>query len=161
MSDWNFTNLDLSSVEEGSGSTRLQQGVYTVECKSASIEPVGATNNRKLVLDFDDVDGQGDIRVNLNIKHTSGQAQEIALRQLKSFLVCAGHSTPDKPGDVATLKGLKCKIRVGLGKPWTGDDGAQRQTSEVKSYMPIKGDDKSGGSDSPTDTKDLDDEIPF
>ena len=63
MSDWNFTNLDLSSVEEGSGSTRLQQGVYTVECKNASIEPVGATNNRKLVLDFDDVDGQGAIRV--------------------------------------------------------------------------------------------------
>ena len=98
MSDWNgFGSLDLSNVEASGGSTRLQPGTYTVKCSDAKVEAIGETKNRKLVADFVDVDGSGDIRVNFNIVHTSDQAQEIGRRQLKSFLIAANHPNPDKP----------------------------------------------------------------
>ncbi len=162
MSDWNFGQIDLSTVEAGGGSTRLQPGVYEVECKDAKLEDIGGTKNKKLVVDFDAQDGSGDIRHNFNVKHTSAQAMEIAMRQLKSFLVSANHPNPDQPKDIATLKGLKCKVRVAMGKPWKGTDGVERQTSEIKSFMPLG----EGNSSQPTSTSDggstdLDDEIPF
>lgn len=157
MSDWNgFGSLDLSTVDASAGSNRLQPGTYTVKCADAKIESVGTTKNKKLVTDLVDEGGSGDIRVNFNILHSSEQAQEIGRRQLKSFLISADHPNPDKPGDVETMKGLICKIAVGMGKPWKGEDGVERQSSEVKKYMPTK--DKSNGEDT---AEKLDDEIPF
>lgn len=158
MSDWNgFGSLDLSNVEASGGSSRLQPGTYTVKCSDAKVEQIGATANRKLVADFVDVDGSGDIRVNFNILHSSDMAQEIGRRQLKSFLVAANHPNPDKPGDVDKLKGLQCKIIVGMGKPWKGDDGVERQSSEVKKFMAMAEAAASAGSKS----DDMDDDIPF
>lgn len=157
MSDWSgFGSLDLSSVEASAGSTRLQPGTYTVKCANAKIESVGTTKNKKLVTDLVDEGGSGDIRVNFNILHTSEQAQEIGRRQLKSFLISADHPNPDKPGDVETMKGLVCKITVGMGKPWKGEDGVERVSSEVKKFMPAT--EKSNGEDT---ADKLDDEIPF
>ena len=157
MSDWNgFGSLDLSTVDASAGSTRLQPGTYTVKCADAKIESVGTTKNKKLVADLVDEGGSGDIRMNFNILHESEQAQEIGRRQLKSFLISSDHPNPDKPGDIATMKGLVCKITVGLGKPWKGNDGVERQQSEVKKFMPSA--DKPNGKDT---AKELDDEIPF
>ena len=158
MSDWNgFGSLDLSNVEASGGSTRLQPGTYTVKCSDAKVEAIGETKNRKLVADFVDVDGSGDIRVNFNIVHTSDQAQEIGRRQLKSFLIAANHPNPDKPGDVDKIKGLQCKIIVGMGKPWKGTDGIERQSTEVKKFMAMEEAAGSGGETKP----EMDDEIPF
>lgn len=164
MSDWNgFGSLDLSNVEASGGSARLQPGTYTVKCSNAKVEQIGSTNNRKLVADFVDVDGSGDIRVNFNILHSSDMAQEIGRRQLKSFLIAANHPNPDKPGDVDMLKGLQCKIIVGMGKPWKGDDGLARQSSEVKKFMAMGMAEAaaSAGSKSDDMDDDMDDEIPF
>mgnify|MGYP001209926638 CR=1 FL=1 len=158
MSDWNgFGSLDLSTVDASAGSTRLQPGTYTVKCADAKIESVGTTKNKKLVADLVDEGGSGDIRMNFNILHTSDIAQDIGRRQLKSFLISSDHPNPDKPGDIATMKGLVCKIAVGMGKPWKGDDGVERQSSEVKKFMPVT--DKSNGA--VTTAEKLDDEIPF
>jgi len=159
MSDWNFGQIDLSTVEAGGGSSRLQPGVHDVVCREAKLEDIVGTKNKKLVVDFDAQDGSGDIRHNFNVKHTSTQAMEIAMRQLKSFLVSAHHPNPDQPKDIGTLKGLKCKIRVGMGKPWKGTDGVERQTSEIKSFMPL-GDSSQPTSTGASDTN-LDDDIPF
>lgn len=157
MSDWNgFGSLDLSDVDADGGNSRLQPGTYTVKCADAKVQPIGETRNRKLVADFVDVDGTGDIRVNFNILHHSEQAQEIGRRQLKSFLIAAEHPNPDKPGDVEKLKHLQCKVIVGMGKPWKGSDGVERQTSEVKKFLPIA--DKSAEL---KESKDFDDDIPF
>ncbi|MAS48212.1 MAG: hypothetical protein CL557_12495 [Alphaproteobacteria bacterium] len=157
MSDWNgFGSLDLSKVEASAGSTRLQPGTYTVKCADAKIESVGNTKNKKLVADLVDEGGSGDIRMNFNILHTSDIAQDIGRRQLKSFLISSDHPNPDKPGDIATMKGLVCKIAVGMGKPWKGDDGVERVSSEVKKFMPVT--DKPNGKDT---AEELDDEIPF
>lgn len=159
MSDWNFGSLDLSGVEQDKGISRLDPGEHLVKCTDARIEPVGDTANRKLVAEFSADDGSGTIRHNFNIHHTNEQAQEIGLRQLKTFLVSSNHPNPDKPGDVETMKGLKCKVYVGMGKPWRDRNGVERQNSEVKRFMPVESASASSGTAEPK--KDFDDAIPF
>lgn len=159
---WNgFNSLDLSEVEESK--SRLQVGRYMVIAKEAKVEQQEGTNNRKVVLTLEDEDGSGDIRVNFNVFHSSPQAMEIGLRQLKSFLIAAGHPNPDKPGDIASLNGLKCGVIVGMGKPWTDKDGNQRQNTEAKAFFPY-------GEAAPASAKtngaakrgpDLNDAVPF
>lgn len=155
MSDWNgFGSLDLSSVEESTGGyTRLEPGEYTVKCTEAKIESVGVTKNKKLVADFQNTEGAGSIRMNFNIFHENKQAMEIGQRQLKSFLVAGGHKNPDKPEDVGSLKGLTCKVYVGMGKPWIGNDGQERRNPEIKSFM--------AASTDAAKNEDLNDDIPF
>jgi hypothetical protein len=155
MADWNgFGGLDLSGVAEASGYQRLQPGTYVVEATDAEIKDT-ATGGKMVVVDFSSTDGHGDIRMNFNVVNKNPQAVEIGLRQLKSFLVAGGHKNPDKPGDIKTLKGLKCQVVVGMGKPWRDNDGNERQSSEIKVFQALEGQ---------TDTRakaDLDDEIPF
>ena len=156
--DWNFGNLNLTDVK--AGGSRLPEGVYHVQCTDARLED-GVGSNKKLVLELKAVDGSGDIRQILNIKHTSDRAQEIALRQLKTFLVAAGHPTPDSPKDIGTLKNLECKIRVAMGNPWKNNEGKEVTSTEVKSFMPL---DAAAPSDDKTSDKSdniMDDDIPF
>ena len=162
MSDWNgFGSLDLSKVEAGGGSTRLQPGTYAVKCTNAKVEAIGSTTNKKLVAYFADEAGTGDINMNFNIVHSNSQAQEIGMRQLKSFLVAGDHPNPDKPGDVGSLKNLECKIIVGMGKPWINRDNVEVTTSEIKKFMALDEHAASAASSKKAPAKDLDDEIPF
>jgi hypothetical protein len=156
--DWNFGDLNLTDVK--AGGSRLPEGVYHVQCTDARLED-GMGSNKKLVLELKAVDGSGDIRQILNIKHTSERAQEIALRQLKTFLVSAGHPTPDNPKDIGTLKNLECKIRVAMGNPWKNSEGKEVVSTEVKSFMPL--DDAIATDDKSSDKSDniMDDDIPF
>lgn len=157
MSNWSgFGGLDLSSVQESNTYQRLQPGEYTVKCTEAKVEQIEGTNNRKLVCDFTDTGGSGDIRVNFNIFHSSAQAMEIGQRQLKSFLVAAGHKNPDKPGDVKSIIGLTCKVTVGMGKPWRDKNGVEKQSTEVKRYLAAAGAAKAAGG-----AEAMDDDIPF
>jgi hypothetical protein len=158
MSDWNFGSLDLSNVKQDEGIRRLEPGEHDVTCKDARVEPVGDTANRKLVAEFEANDGSGTIRHNFNIHHTNQQAQEIGLRQLKTFLVSANHPNPDQPKDVETMKGLTCKVYVGMGKPWRDRNGVERQNSEIKRFMPVN---SQAGSTEGSEKKDFDDAIPF
>lgn len=160
MADWNgFPNLDLSGIEEDQGFRRLEPGEYTVKCIDAKVEPVGDTSNRKLVADFEAP--EGNIRHNFNIHHSNSQAQEIGLRQLKTFLVSAQHSNPDKPGDVESMVGLKCKVYVGMGKPWRDRNGVERQNAEVKRFMPVGESSGDTGAADQASSKDPNDRIPF
>ena len=156
---WNgFGSLDLSKVEqqEARGSSRLAQGEYTVKCTSAAMETFGAKENKRVVADFVDEAGSGDIRFNFNLHHTNPQTSEIGMRQLKTFLISGGHPTPDSPDDVTSLVGLACKVYVGMGKPWTDTNNQTRQQTEIKSFSPLS----EAKSNSKPSTK-LDDEIPF
>ena len=160
MSWSGFGELDLSKVEQSEGSQRLAVGNYTVKCTSAKVESFGdKEQHKRVVADFQDVGGSGDIRFNFNVHHTNDQTVEIGLRQLKSFLLAGGHPTPDNPSDVTTLVGLSCDVYVGMGKPWKGTDGNERQQTEIKSFKPSGGGDKEGKSGGTA--KKLDDEIPF
>lgn len=155
MSNWNgFGSLDLSTVEESSGYARLQPGTYVVESKEAEIKDT-STGGKMVVVDFSSVDGHGDIRMNFNVVNKNPQAVEIGMRQLKSFLVAGGHKNPDKPEDISTLKGLKCKVVVGMGKPWQDSDNNTRQSPEIKVFQALEGEAEKGGKEK------MDDEIPF
>jgi hypothetical protein len=154
MGNWNgFGDLDLSTVETGGDYVRLQPGEYTVKCVDAKVEQIEGTNNRKVVADFKQVDGKGEIRFNFNVYHSNEQAMEIGQRQLKSFLMAGGHSNPDKPGDISTLKGLTVNVIVGMGKPWRDRNGNERQSTEIKRFS-------AAGEAAPA-PKDPDDKIPF
>lgn len=153
---WNgFGDLDLTKVEADEGSRRLGTGTYTVKCTTAKVESIGDTNNKRVVADFVDVDGAGDIRMNFNVHHNNAQAAEIGLRQLKSFLVAAEHPSPDKPGDIGSLVGLKCQVYVGMGKPWRDNNGNERQQTEIKRFMGVE------ETAAPKKANDLNDDIPF
>lgn len=131
---WNgFESLDLTDVNPEQGSQRLTPGSYRVKVTSADLDSDGG--NKKLIISMEDEDGNGDIRHVFNIVHKNTQAQEIARSQLKGFLIAAGHPNPDKPGDVKTIKGLKCAISVGMGKPYTNASGNRIHTTEVKKFM--------------------------
>lgn len=162
MDKWtNFGDLDLSGVEESK--SRLQPGKYIVTCKEVKVEQIEGTQNRRVVALFEDEDEIGDIRMNFNVFHSNAQAQEIGLRQLKTFLVAAGHKNPDRPGDISSLRGLRCGIVVGLGKPWTDKDGKRRQNSEVKQFYPADSDGPNI-SEAPATAKrgpELNDAVPF
>ena len=153
MSDWNgFGSLDLSDVEESSGSTMLREGEHVVKCEEAAMEEFGGSNKRLRCV-FAAVDGKGKLGHSFNLVHTSSSmAQEIGRRMLKSFLVAGGHPSPDKPGDVGTCEGLITKVYVGMGKPYT-KDGVEKQYPEIKSFDAATDDD--------TPAKQLDDAIPF
>lgn len=160
--NWNgFGDLDLSGVKEDEGYVPLEPGEHNVVCTEAKVEQIEGTNNRKLVASFKAQEGVGSIRNNFNIFHSSAQAMEIGQRQLKSFLVAARHPNPDKPGDVASLVGLKCRVYVGMGKPWRDRNGNERQSPEIKRFI-----NESEGANKPSaggqsSVKALDDEIPF
>ena len=160
MSEWtNFSGLDLTDVDQSSGgSARLTPGTYSVVARGAEIETFsgrdGSTNNKRLVVQFDDVSGSGDIRNNFNLHFpTSETAEKIGKSDLKSFLTAAGHPNPDKPEDIASINGLSCSVIVGMGKPYQ-KDGVTKQYSEIKKFVPANG-------SSASDADDLDDEIPF
>ena len=163
MSWSGFGELDLTKVEASEGSRRLGTGTYTVKCVAAKVESYGDKDqNKRVVADFEDVDGSGDIRMNFNVHHTtSAQATEIGLRQLKSFLVSGNHKNPDNPGDVLSLVGLQCSVYVGMGKPWRDKDNNERQQTEIKSFKPLSEDGASGEKSSGKSPNKLDDEIPF
>lgn len=155
MSEWKgFGSLDLSGVEESSGgSTMLSVGDHVVRCTEAEMEDFGGTNKR-LRCEFVSDEGKGKLMHSFNLVHkTSDMAQEIGLRMFKSFLVAGGHSNPDKPGDVATVKGLRATVKVGMGKPYNNRNGVEVQYPEIKSFDSAP--DDGGGS------KELNDEIPF
>jgi len=135
MADWRgFGGLDLTGVKEF-GANRLGTGRHIVRVKKAEVAQIEGTNNRKLVVEFEEVSGLGEIRENFNIFHSHEKAQEMGLRALKSMLICGGHRSPDRPGDVATLRGLTLGIVVADGEPWRDKEGKMRTTSEVKSYF--------------------------
>lgn len=156
MSFNGFDSLDLSKVEAGSGSNRLQKGTHHVRCTNAEI--VGTSSGGKMIkASLEAVDGTGEINANFNVANKNPLAVEIGLKQLKTFLVAANHPTPDKPADIASLKGLECNVVVDLGKEWKGDDGTMRRSSEVKNF-------KAAGAKAPEESgssSNIDDDIPF
>lgn len=162
MTAWKgFDSLDLSSVEEAKPS-RLPNGNHKVKCIEAIIKDT-ATGGKMLSCQYESLEGNGNINCNFNMANKNPQAVEIGMRQLKTFLTAGGHTNPDKPGDISTLVGLQCVVVVGDGKPWKGEDGVMRTSSEVKNFKKAGSAWTTESTDTNADEKkdDIDDEIPF
>ena len=132
-----FSELDLSTVTEAKGVSILQPGTYDVRVANAEWQEMNNGNGHQVMVELEDVDGGGSIRHWINVHHkTSKQAQEIGQRQLKSLLQFGGHPSPDKPGDIATLRGLHVGVVIGMSKERRNPNTGQVMVSrpEVKGY---------------------------
>tara|TARA_R100001460_G_scaffold104937_1_gene151020 strand:- start:2597 stop:2833 length:237 start_codon:yes stop_codon:yes gene_type:complete len=78
------------------------------------------------------------------------------------MLTFGGHASPDKPSDIATLKGLKPGVRV-VSDTYQ-QDGEERTGSTVKGFFDpseIGGKSSDPPSENEKSDDDLDDDIPF
>jgi len=141
---FNFKDLDLSDVDADGGPTsnRIGVGTHEVTISDAEVRQCANPKHYMVRVNFHDRD-EKTIRNDFNVVNSTKKAVEIGQAQLKALLQASKHPNPDKPDDVASLKGLKVQIKVELGKP--RDDG--NTWPEIKSYMPVGGD--------------INDEIPF
>jgi hypothetical protein len=167
---FSFNQLNLESVNAAAAADTLKPGRY--QCKVAKAEVKQTkTGGSQLEVTLVDLGGQGSIRAWINVHvPSSAEATRIGREQLKGLLLFGGHKTPDHPGDVRTIVGLKPGVAVG-----TDDyekDGETRKGSKVRGFFDPK---EITGSSSPSNSQSggnsggisappgmgLDDEIPF
>ena len=127
MSWKGFDSLDLSNVTAGSGTTRLPVGTHHVKCTDAEVVST-ASGGKMIKATLEAVDGTGEIAANFNVANKNPQAVDIGMRQLKTFLVAAAHPNPDKPEDIASLKGLS----AGWLSTWARSGKAQTAKCVVR-----------------------------
>lgn len=133
MSDFDFSQLNLTDVEASKASTTLRPGVYVCGVEGATIKK-SAGKPVQLVVELVDEAGQGKVTDYITLAHPraatdSGcrQAVEIGRSRLKSLLECSGHPSPNQPGNVSTLNGLRVGVRVEQSEDWIDDKGATRK----------------------------------
>lgn len=156
-----FKDLDLSSVEFSTQAQVLKPGRHEVSVTWAEwYETKSGGRAVKYTLGNDD----GVISGMINIINANPKAESIGRETLKKLLTFGNHPNPDKPGDIATLRGLKVGVSVGLDK-YTDSDGVERDGSKVTGFFKLGttpvGNASSGGATGAPSDNDLDDDIPF
>ena len=161
---FSFSELNLTQVATQSGSV-IKPGAYQCEVTKAELNKT-RTGGHQVVVTLSDVKGSGTIRHFINVHNPNSQkATEIGQSELKTLLVHGGHPTPDAPGDIKSLVGLKPGVRV-IEDTYM-KDGESRTGSSVRGYIsPAEvGDTVSSGSNTSQSSAsaggDLDDNIPF
>ncbi len=125
-----FNNLDLSGVNPD-GNPRLKAGIHPVRVSEAEFKPNKNHTGNVVSVKLEGMSNAGYQTCNFNVQHSNPQAQEIAQRQFKSFLIAAGHPNPDHPGDVRSLVGLMLNIVVEENGTYTGTDGQEYPNFEI------------------------------
>jgi len=159
---FSFNDLNLSGVQVTSGSDTLKPGRYHCEITEAKLRDT-RTGGKQIEVSLKDLSGSGSIRCWLNVHvPSSEQATRIGREQLKAMLTFGGHASPDKPSDIATLKGLKPGVRV-VSDTYQ-QDGEERTGSTVKGFFDpseIGGKSSAPPKENEKSDDDLDDDIPF
>jgi hypothetical protein len=113
--------LNLETVKEQKFEA-MPAGVYTLQVDGATVKPTkdGTGEYVELTLKVTDGDfAKRTLRHRFNTKNKSEQAASIGLSQLKTFLLCAGHS--GKSLETASeLVGLKAQAVVHLKNDMNG-----------------------------------------
>jgi len=125
--EWNgFDSLDLSGISEEGGRATLKPGNYI--CVVTDVEIKTAVSGGKYIeaVLTDPSCGQHVID-RITVWNKNEKATEIGVARLKSLLSYGGHPTPDKPGQLTSLKGLKVGVRVEAG-----DDWVDKKTGETR-----------------------------
>lgn len=163
---FSFNNLNLSGVDAAKGGGSLQPGRHVCKVSDATVRDT-RTGGTQVEITLQDVAGTGSIRAFLNVHvPSSADATRIGREQLKALLVHGGHSNPDKPGDIRSLKGLV--LGVGVKAESYEKNGETRTGSKVHYFFDPKEDGyagaKSGGAATSQTSgahNNMDDEIPF
>lgn len=127
-----FNNLDLSNVNPD-GNPILKSGIHPVRVSEAEFKPNKSNTGNVVSVKLEGMSSAGYQTCNFNVQHSNPQAQEIAQRQFKSFLIAAGHPNPDHPGDVRSIIGLMLNIVVEENGTYTARDGSELPSFEIAS----------------------------
>ena len=171
---WNgFDQLDLTNVQEGGN--HLKRGQYLCEVTKASVEKTNDKKGLFVQVNLRCLAGHGISIDRFNVSNANEKAVEIGLSKLKTFLIAAGHPNPNKPGNIASLSGLKVGVNVNRGKPFTNDKGETVEgRGEIAGYFNPEGVNVAGPAGSvpahqgqaqpqpkPAGSDNFDDDIPF
>lgn len=114
--------LNLEEVKEQKF-TAMSAGTYTVQVDKAETKNTKDNEGQYIEATFKVSEGDfkgRQLRHRFNIKNKSEMAQDIGLSQLKTFLLCSGHSGKNLEG-VSELVGLKVQVVVHLKKDMKGE----------------------------------------
>jgi len=154
-----FGDLDLTKVDASSSGT-LKPGRYL--CKVTEAEFKKTAKALQVVVKLSDTASKDSIKDFINVRvFSSDEATGYGLQRLKKMLVAMGHPNPDKPGDIATLRGRE--IGVVVKEDTYEKDGEKRKGSKVNYYITpdeIKGT-SSAASSSGSGFDNMPDDIPF
>ena len=161
---FSFNDLNLSSIDVGGAGQTLKPGRYICEVKEASLRDT-RTGGKQVEVTLQDQASGLQIRHWINVHVPSSEkATRIGREQLKALLTFGGHSNPNAPSDISSLRGLKPGVSV--GQDTYNKDGEERTGSAVKGYFDpselggVTSSSQGSGGSSPAATK-MDDDIPF
>ena len=134
MSGFDFSMLDLSTVNIPTGGSVLKPGKYVVRVKDAELQSTKSNDgSKRLWLELEDIDGAGSIQGGLNIVNRTAKAQEIGRENLKGLCFFGGHPNPNRPTDVKLLRGLVVGVIIKETK-YT-KDGQEKNGSEIAKFI--------------------------
>ena len=169
---FSFRELSLDGVDaqkESSGGSILKAGDYSCKINSAEVKDT-RTGGKQVVIDLKDEQSGSSIKDFINVhvpaseglsveeKNNKNNAQKWGREKLKALLTHGGHPSPDKPGDISSLVGLRVGVHVGKDE-YTDSTGMKREGSRVKrfgAYFPA-----ANGTVAETSSSTTTDEIPF
>jgi hypothetical protein len=130
---FSFNELNLGGVDVAGSSSTLKPGRY--QCKVTDVALRDTRSGGKQVeVSLEDVASGQSVRHWINVHvPSSEQATRIGREQLKALLTFGGHTNPDKPSDINSLKGLKPGVIV--VQQTYNKDGEERTGSAVKGYF--------------------------
>lgn len=132
---FSFDQLNLSNYEVSTSSV-LKPGRHVCKIKSATPQD-SRSGGKMIALEFDAVDGSGNIRNWINVHVPSSEkATRIGREELKTILVLGSHPNPESPfadAPVSALAGLTVGVRVKEDKYIK--DGEERTGSKVVGYF--------------------------
>ncbi len=117
-----FGSLNLTDVET-EGAARLKAGVHDVVVGEAEYRANKAGTGSLVAVRLTSLDAGACQLVSFNVQHQNPEAQKIGQKQLKTFLIAAGHPNPNNPGDIRSLNGLQLKLVVEQNGTYQGSDG--------------------------------------
>jgi hypothetical protein len=169
---FSFRELSLDGVDaqkESSGGSILKAGDYSCKINSAEVKDT-RTGGKQVVIDLKDEQSGSSIKDFINVhvpaseglsveeKNNKTNAQKWGREKLKALLTHGGHPSPDKPGDISSLVGLRVGVHVEKDE-YTDSTGMKREGSRVKrfgAYFPA-----ANGTVVETSSTTSTDEIPF
>jgi hypothetical protein len=141
---FSFRELSLDGVDaqkESSGGSILKAGDYSCKINSAEVKDT-RTGGKQVVIDLKDEQSGSSIKDFINVhvpaseglsveeKNNKNNAQKWGREKLKALLTHGGHPSPDKPGDISSLVGLRVGVHVEKDE-YTDSTGMKREGSRV------------------------------
>jgi hypothetical protein len=155
---FNFSTLNLSDVNGEQGRRSLEAGDHVCTITDAEMKET-RNGGSMLVIELTGDTGQS-VRDRINLANANPKTVEMGRARLKHLLEMANHPTPDKPQNIASMRGLHVGVHVVDGDDWTDANGMiRRGGGEPRNVAPYFH--ATGSEAAPTAGETFGDDIPF